>query len=288
MYDLMGRFLPAGWGDLLFMKRALLALLLLAPACAAAGVHVVSFRLAFFSDAISHSALAGVAIGLVAGLDPRLTVALFGLLVGLAIISARRYTGAATDTAVGVTMAGVMALGITIISARKGLAGPMHAFLYGDVLAAGDFEIAMAMAVFAVTMAFTAIAYNRLLFVSLDENLARSRGIRAAAYEYACAAVVALVVCFGVMAVGLLLATALLVVPAATGRNLARTAGGAFWWSVVAALISSVAGLAASVEWGSATGATIVLFAVAIFLVSAAFARLRGSGSGKRDVRPRS
>ncbi|MCX7803975.1 MAG: metal ABC transporter permease, partial [Planctomycetota bacterium] len=88
----------------------------------------------------------------------------------------------------------------------------------------------------------------------------------------ACALLLAAVVCFAIMAAGLLLATAMLVVPAAAGRNFARTAGGFFWWSVAISLAASMAGLPASVAWNTPTGATIVLFSVAVFGVSAVYA----------------
>ncbi len=256
------------------MKRAAVAAVLIAPACAAMGVNVVSFRLAFFSDAVSHSAFAGAAVGLLAGIDPRLTVAAFGILVGAAIVSARRWSDAPTDTAVGVAMAGVVALGIALISARGGLRSSMHLFLYGDLLTAGDFEIGLAAILLAVSLVFSALAYNRLLITSFDRNLAVALGVRERAYEYACALLLAVVVCFAVMAAGLLLATAMLVVPAAAGRNFARTAGGFFWWSVAASMVSSVAGLPASAAWNTPTGATIVLFSVALFGASAIYARL--------------
>ncbi|MCX7803976.1 MAG: metal ABC transporter permease, partial [Planctomycetota bacterium] len=176
--ELIVRLLPWEWGGFSFLKRAAAAAILIAPACAAMGVNVVSFRLAFFSDAISHSAFAGVAIGLLAGVDPRLTVAAFGLMVGAAIISARRWSDAPTDTAVGVAMAGVVALGIAFVSARGGLRNAMHSFLYGDLLTAGDFETGIAAILLIVSLVFSALTYNRLLLISFDRNLARAAGVR--------------------------------------------------------------------------------------------------------------
>ena len=108
--------------------------------------------------------------------------------------------------------------------------------------------------------------------------VARAHRIHVAFWQYLFAGLLALVVMFSVWAVGVLLVTAMLIVPAATARNLARTAGGMFWWSLAVSVTSAVAGLAISAqEWArTATGATVILVACGWFLVSAAFAFARG------------
>ena len=271
VYGLLAVLLPWEAMQAGFMQRAFLALLLLAPMCAAMGILVVNFRMAFFSDAISHSAFTGVALGVLFQVDPRLTLIGFGLLVGLAITRMKHHSELSMDTIIGVFFATAIALGIAIISAQKGLTRNLQSFLYGDILTISDGDILWAALLFLVVMGFAAFSYNRLLFVGLSEPMAHAYGVRVKAYEYLFAAVLSLVVLFGIRAVGILLVTALLVVPAAAARNVARNAGGVFWWTLGFALFSSVAGLFTSVQWDSATGATVILFAAACFFLTALY-----------------
>ncbi|MFH1734208.1 MAG: metal ABC transporter permease [bacterium] len=268
LIELLKVILPFDWLEPAFMRRAFLGLLLIAPACAAMGVQVVSFRMAFFSDAISHSAFTGVALGLILGLDPRFSMIGFGVIVGCGVLVFARKAELSTDTVIGVFFAAVVALGIVIISARKGLARYFEGILFGDILVIDTIELWIVFGLCVIILLFQWIAYNRLLLVAINSPLAHSKGIRTGLWEMIYGILLALLVMVSLKAVGLLLVTALLVVPAATGRNLARTASGLFWWSVLVAVIASVSGLYLSFIWGSATGATVILIAVTIFIFS--------------------
>jgi len=274
LYAFLAHLLPFAWAQPLFMQRALLATLLLTPMCAGMGVLVVSHRMAFFSDAISHSAFTGIALGLLLGIDPRLSLVLFGLLVGLAITRMKRSSPLSTDTVISVFFSAAVALGVVLISARKGLTRNLQSFLYGDILAISDGELALYLALFVFVALFLAWAYNRLMLIALSERFAATRGIPNAAYEYTFALLLALVVTVSIRAVGLLLVTALLVVPAATARNLAKSAGGLFWFAILASLISGIGGLIASFYWDSATGATIILGSVVLFFLTHVYSLL--------------
>jgi zinc transport system permease protein len=245
LYALLTHLLPFPWAQPLFMQRALLATLMLTPMCAGMGVLVVSHRMAFFSDAISHSAFTGVALGLLLGIDPRLSLVLFGLVVGLAITRMKRGSPLSTDTVISVFFSAAVALGVVLISARRGLTRNLQSFLYGDVLAVSDGELLLYLALFVFVALFLAWAYNRLMLIGVNERFAATRGINNAAYEYTFALLLSLVVTMSIRAVGLLLVTALLVVPAATARNLARSAGGMFWFAIIASLLSGIGGLIA-------------------------------------------
>ena len=268
LIDLLGALLPFDWLEPVFMRRALLGLVLIAPACAIMGVQVVSFRMAFFSDAISHSAFTGVALGLILGLDPRWSMVAFGVLVGCGVLIFARKAELSTDTVIGVFFAMVVALGIVIVSARRGLAQYFEVVLFGDILTINSTELWIIFGLYLAVILFQWIAFNRLLLLAIDPPLAHSRGIRPAPWEMVYGFLLALIVMVSLRVVGLLFVTALLVVPAATGRNVARSAGGLFWLSFTTAFISSILGLYLSFVWGSATGATVILVAVVIFVLS--------------------
>lgn len=277
VYTLIG-LLPLDCLQARFMQQALLGLLLLTPMAAVLGVEVINFRMAFFSDAIGHSAFAGVALGLILAVNPRLSMPLFGVLVGLAVMVVRRKSNLSADTAIGIVFSAVVAFGLAVVSRASGVARDMQQFLYGDILTISEGEIAFLGLLFLGMLLFQAVGYNHLLAIALNPVMARVHGIRVALWQYLFAGLLALVVMFSVWAVGVLLVTAMLIVPAATARNLARTAGGMFWWALLAGISSGFAGLTLSAQdWlATSSGATIILVSCCWFAASCVWAALRG------------
>ncbi len=270
LLQLLGHLLPAEMASLDFVKRALLAILLVGPAAAAVGVPLVHFRMAFFSDAIGHSAFTGVALGVLLGFNPLLTMVAFGLFVAWAIATVKGRTELSTDTVIGVFFSTVIALGIAVISARKGLTRNLQGYLYGDLLAVSDDEILWMAAIACFVAAYLFVTLNRLLMLGAHEGIARAMRIRTRTLEISFALVTALVVTTAIRAVGILLVTALLVVPAAAARNVARSVASSFAIAVGIALLSGIGGVVASFYLDSATGATVVLFSSACFAVTLA------------------
>ncbi|MBU4212055.1 MAG: metal ABC transporter permease [Verrucomicrobia bacterium] len=113
LFNLLPNFAPLECLQARFMQQALVGLLLIAPMAAAMGVQVVNFRMAFFADAISHSAFAGVALGLIFSMSPHWTMPAFGLLVGLSIMALQRHSALSSDTVIGVIYASVIFLGLS-------------------------------------------------------------------------------------------------------------------------------------------------------------------------------
>ena len=269
LFSAMGHLLPFGFAEPLFMKRAILAMLFVAPAAAAVGVPLVHFRMAFFSDAIGHSAFTGVAIGVLLGVHPLLTMVAFGLFVAWAITLVRGRTELSPDTVIGVFFSTVIALGIAIISAQKGLTRNLQAYLYGDLLAVSETELLWMGMLLGVVGAYLFVAFNKIMLIGVHEGFAKSMGVPVRGLEISFALVVALVVTTAIRAVGILLVTALLVVPAAASRNVARGIVSAFWAAIAVAVASGLLGIASSYYLDTATGATVVLFASAFFAITA-------------------
>ena len=268
LYNIMGEILPFTWLELTFVKRAFLAILIISPICAAMGVQMINFRMTFFSDAISHSAFTGVALGLIFSVSPYLTMILFGILVGISITKAKRSTELSVDAVIGVFFSAAVALGIAVISAMKGLTQNLQSFIYGDILAISDSELVWFLGLLIAITAFSAYGYNKLILMGINERVARVSGVPVFAYDYIFAILLALTITFSIRAVGILLVTAMLIVPATAGRNLARSAGGMFWYSIVISIIAGIAGLVISYYLDSATGATIILVAVGCFILT--------------------
>lgn len=262
-----------------FMRQALLALLLLTPMTAMLGAHVLNFRMAFFSDAVGHSAFAGLACGVLLGAPPQTAVLVFGVIVGIFIMAVRRGSRLSADAAIGIVFSAVVAFGLAVVSRAPGLSREIQQYLYGDILTVGQGEIAILAILFIILIIFEYFGWNRLLYLSLSPELAKVSGIAIRAWQYIFAALLALAVMFCVRVVGVLLVTAMLVVPAACARNLAADMRSLFWWAIIVSVSSGVAGLILSAqEWlATASGATIILVACLWFVASAIYAKIRGA-----------
>lgn len=278
LYHLIPKLLPFEVMQMHFMQQAMVGLLLLAPMVALMGVQVVNFRMAFFADAISHSAFTGVALGLILCVSPRWTMPVFGLLVGLTIIASQRRSSLSTDTVIGVFFSGVVAFGLAVVSRDKGVSRDVQQFLYGDILTISNNDIWAMIALLSVLIVFQVYGYNRLLYIGLNPVVAKVHGVRVAAYQYIYAGLLSLVVIFSVWAVGVLLVTAMLIVPAAAARNFARSSGAMVWWALLISVSSAMIGLLISAQnWArTATGATVILVAFIWFLVSSGVHFIRG------------
>ncbi len=277
LYVLIGRVFACEVMDAMFMRRALLGLLLLTPMTAAAGMHVVNHRMAFFSDAVSHSVFTGLALGVLMAVQPHWTLPLFAVLVGVGIVALQRHTALSTDTVIGVFFSAAIAFGLAVVSRDASLARDVQRFIYGDILTLTDADLlGTAMLLLALTV-FQAFSFNRLLAIGVSPDLAQAHQIRVAAYQYAFAGLLALLVVQSVRIVGVLLVTALLIVPAAAARNLSRSARAMFWWTQLIAGVSAICGLLISAQDSirTATGATIVLVACVAFALSVAVAGIR-------------
>lgn len=269
--------LPFECMKLRFMQEAFLGVLLTAPLAAAAGIQVVNFRMSFFSDAIGHSAFAGVALGLIFGLSPDLTMPLLALAIGIGIMAMKQRSALSSDTVIGVFFSAVVAFGLALVSRNPNVARDMQVFLYGDILTVTHNDLLYLFPLFCVFFVFQVFAYNRLNAIGIHEQLARTHRIHTAFYQYVYVALLSLVVIFSVKSAGVLLVTALLIVPAASARNLSKSSGMMFWISIIIGVCSGISGLLISAQpWAeTASGATIVLCACVIFCISLLFGVLK-------------
>jgi len=270
--DLMPKLLPFESLEARFMQLALAGLILLAPMAAMMGVQVVNFRMSFYADAISHTAFAGVAIGILLGLSPYWTMPVFGVVVGVGIVYMRRRTDLSFDTVIGVVFSTIVAFGLAVVSRTPQVKNDMLRFLYGDILTIQQGDIYFLLFLFSLISLFQFFGYNRLLYSGLNPVLAAAHKIKVAFYQYTYAILLALIVIFSVWWVGVLLVTGMLIVPAAAARNISKSAGSMFWYALIISFTSAISGfIISSQEWAAtATGATIILVSFIWFLISIA------------------
>ena len=265
--EIIGR-LPFEWAHYAFMQHALLAVLLVSPLLALLGCLVVNNQMAFFSEALGHSALTGLAIGTLLGLHtPAFTVVGFAVLLAVLMLLMRRYSAVSPDTVIALVMAFVVALGVVLLSRGGGFA-KYSSYLIGDILTITTGEIWCLVVLLGVVFGLWGILFNAFFFVSLNRSLAASRGFPVWLLELLFAVVVAVVVAVSIPWVGLLVINSLLILPAATARNLAWDTRSYVIGALVVSLLSGVLGLVCSYYWDTATGATIVLWASGFFALS--------------------
>lgn len=251
-----------------FAQRALAAALVVGLLCGLLGFFVILRRLAFIGVGISHSAIGGVAIGLMLGVDPRLSAALFAVAVALGMFWVARDRRLAEDAIIGVFLSGAMAFGLLLMGMRHGYQKDLFAYLFGSLLAVSSSDLAM-LCLLATVLAVVVAAYFReMLFVAFDEEVARSYGRPVDALDAVLIVVLALTVVAGVRVVGVLLVEALLVVPAATAALWTLDFRRQVAMSMGLGAVSAVAGLWFSFAFDVAAGAAIVLVSVSAFFAS--------------------
>jgi len=262
--------LPFDWARYEFMHNALLAVLLVSPLLAMLGCLVINNQMAFFSEAMGHSALTGLALGALLGLaDPTVTIVGFAVLLAVAMFLMRRYSAVPPDTSIALVMAFVVALGVVLLSRGGGFARYSR-FLIGDILTVTPRELGGLAILGMVVVVVWVFLFNAFFFVSLNRSLASSRGLPASFLEALFSVLVAVVVAVSIPWVGLLVINSMLILPAATARNLARNTRDYVLGSVIVSLVSGILGLVCSYYWNTAAGATIVLWACGFFAVSLA------------------
>ena len=270
------RLLPAEMLRWDFMCNALLATILMAFLFGLTSTMIVTGRMSFFSDALGHSAFTGIAIGCICGIgSPTWVAVLFAVAFALLFSFVRSRSNQAADTLIGVFSSGAVALGIFIATLGGGSFTKYNKYLIGDILSVTPDELGLLAIVLIAVLIFWVLYSNRLMLVSVHPQLAASRGFSVNLMQCAFTCAVAVVVTLAISRVGLLILNSLLVLPGAAARNISRNLRQYHGFSVLFALIASVAGLVISYYWGASAGATISLVLVLLFAVSFCFRKAR-------------
>ena len=270
LYNLIG-LLPFQFAQYTFMKNALLAVIIITPLFALLGTMAVNNKMAFFSDALGHSAFTGIAIGILLGLkNPVLSMVAFGIFLGLAISRVKSFKTASTDTIISVFSSVSVALGIVILSKNGGFS-KYSSYLIGDILIVTPSEILYMALVLTASYIIWFIIYNRLLIVSINSSLASSRGINCALMENIFVVMLAVSVMLSVKWIGILTINSLLILPPAAARNIALNSKQYHFISLFIGVISGMTGLIPSFYMGTSAGATMVLSSAVIYFITLLF-----------------
>lgn len=256
-----------------FMQRALIAGVFLALLLPALGVFATLRRMAFFGDGIAHASLAGIALALLGGLPP-LPVAIFwAILVALYIYRIERVSGVSSDSAVGIFFTASMAFGVILMSFTSGFQPDLISYLFGSLLSIGTVDLLAIGIVTGVVLTWIAFSYKGLTFLCLSEESANVAGVRTERQLLGLYIALAVATVIGVKILGIVLVSALLVLPPAVARLTTQTFNGFFFLSLVFGEIFVLLGLFLSYAYDLPSGATIVLLGTGTFILASLLSR---------------
>ncbi len=273
IYSILETILPFDFIQYNFMKNAILAVILITPLFGMLGTMAVNNKMAFFSDALGHSAFTGIALGVLLGIDNELiSMIAFGVFMALIITKVKSSKVASSDTVISVFSSTAIALGLVVLS-FGGKFSSYSQYLIGDILSITPGELLLLFICLIVVTIIWGLIFNKLMLVSINEDLAASRGIKTLWIENIFVVLVAVVVMLSIKWVGILLINSLLILPAASARNISKNSRQYTTFSILIALICGISGLIISFYINTSAGATIVLLCSIVFFITYIFRR---------------
>lgn len=262
------------------MQRAFVAGLMIGTIAPAIGVFLVLRRLSLIADTLAHVALAGVAAGLLLGVNPvigALAVAVFGAVGIERLRVSGRLFG---EAALAIFLSGGLAAAVVMISLADGFNVGLFSYLFGAITAVQPRDLGLILILGLVVLTAVGVLYKELFAITFDEEGARVQGIPVDALNLLVTFLVAVTVVVAMRAVGILLTGALIVIPAATALRLARSFRSTLWLAVGSSLLAVLVGITVSFYLDIAAGGAIVVCSILLFAAATLFAPLLGRGHG--------
>lgn len=258
-----------------FILYALAAGFALALVVGPLGSVVVWRRMAYFGDTLAHAALLGVALAIAAEQLPMAGVGIIGVLIAVVLFWLEKRRDLSTDTLLGILSHSALALGLIVLSViqARGFNINLMSYLFGDLLAIGPSDLVLMYGSVVVILLVFSQILSPLISISVNEELARIDGVAVEKIRFIFMILLAIVIAVALKVVGILLITALLIIPAATARLFSKSPKQMVITSILVAIASVVLGLYSSLSWDFPTGPAIVVSASGLFFVSRIFVR---------------
>ncbi len=250
-----------------FIWRALIAGLVVAAVAGPLGTFVVWRRMAYFGDSLSHSALLGIALGILTGVNTTLSLLLVCLGIAVLVVWMESRQRLSHDTLLGIFAHSSLSLGLVALSLIQGLRIDLMAYLFGDILAVTGTELYWIMAGGAGVLLVLLMIWRPLLALTVNEDLAQVEGVRVDLMRLLFMLLMALVVAVAIKLVGVLLITSLLIIPAAVARRFSRSPEQMALLAALAGGVSVIGGMWVSLQWDTPTGPSIVVVASLLFFM---------------------
>ena len=248
-----------------FMQRAILAGLVLGVLLAFMGIFVALRKMAFFSDGIAHAALAGAAIGLLTRFSPLISALVFSMFLAGLIYWLEKKSSLSSDAIIGILFTSGMALGVVLISLRQGYQPELIGYLFGNILAIRRQDLALIIVLAVLIMAFILSHKRKLTLLALDREMAYMAGINPDLYQLLLYLMLACALVLGIRVLGVVLVSAILIIPVSTARLFSRSFKALTWWTVAIAEFTVLAGLLLAYFLNLPAGALIVLTGSSLF-----------------------
>jgi len=258
-----------------FMIRAFQAGIVIAIIAPLIGTFLVLRRYSLIADTLSHVSLAGVAIGLMMGVSPLLTALAASIGSSIAIERLRLSKRVFGESALSLFLSGSLALAVLLISATRGIGADLFSFLFGSITTVQSGDVLLIGGVGALVSAVVILLYKELVYVTVDEDAAKVSGIPTQWLNTIFIVLSACTVALAIPIVGVLLISALMVIPVITALQFRLSFVHTIWGAICLSIISVIVGIIASFYLNLATGGTIVLVNVVLFLVALLYNRIR-------------
>jgi zinc transport system permease protein len=258
-----------------FMQRAIVAGVLMGVLCGFLGSFVALRQLSFFSHAVGHAALVGIAIGVLLQLDPTWTLLPFTLLFGIAVLYLIDQTDLWSDSILNIVLSGALAIGVILTSFIKGYRGNLMGVLFGDILAVNPTDLWITLFLLVVSVVILLSTLRQQILLTLNQAVAKVQGISIQFHRYLFVVLLSLTVAVAIKAVGILLVNAFLVIPASTAKLLSHQFKPYLILSVVLGALSSIAGMLVSGALNFPSGPSVVLVQFCLFLVIFGWTKLK-------------
>lgn len=258
-----------------FLQRALVSGLVIGITCSLIGVFVVLQKMSFFANAIAHSSLAGIALGFLIGINPMISAVIFGIIIALLISYLKNKSTLSVDTIIGIFLPTSMAIGVLIIGLLKSYKPDLLSYLFGNILAIDRFYMYLSLGLGLAVILIMAVFFKPYMFMAFDRELAALQGVKVVVYDYLFVIMVAATVIISTKVLGIILVSALIVIPAASSKNISTNFTQMVVFSIIFGFLSSLLGLFLSYILNLASGATIIMVSAAIFFITLACRKAR-------------
>lgn len=249
-----------------YMQRAIVGAALMGILGGMLGSFVTLRQLSFFSHAVGHAALVGVALGVLLQINPTWMLLPFTLVFGVIVLYFIDKTDLGSDSVLSIVLSGALAIGLILTSLIKGYRGNLMAVLFGDILAIDTTDLILTMLVLMGGSIFLLSTLRQQILLTLNPDVAQVQGIPVQLYRYAFVVLLSLAVAVAIKAVGVLLVNAFLVIPASTAKLMSHHFSRFLVMSVIVGSISSIAGIIVSGIFNLASGPSIVLVQFLLFV----------------------
>ena len=251
-----------------FFQNAFLAAILMSVTCGIVGTYIVSRRMVFISGGITHASFGGVGIGYFLGFPPLAGAAVFAVLAALTTENLTRRKVLRNDSIIAIMWSLGMALGIIFIYLTPGYAPNLMSYLFGSIITVTHTDLWLMFSLAVVVSGFFAILFRPILYVSFDEQFAKTRGIPVMLMNYVLIILVALTVVLSIRIAGIILVLSILTIPQNIANLFTNRFGKIMLWSVALGFLASFLGLVVSYYMDIPSGATIIFTLVVMYLAA--------------------